>query len=101
MAREERFGIGGKIDALLLDLLEHLRVATYAHINAKPAVLAHVLNVLDSIRFFLQVTWETKLIKNQDYETLAVRVEEIGKMIGGWRKGLLAKTPPTGGERKE
>ncbi|MBI4067918.1 four helix bundle protein [Candidatus Kaiserbacteria bacterium] len=101
MARDERFGIGNRIDVLLLDLLEDLRTAGYARANEKPTVLARALHALDSIRFFLQIAWESKLIANKQYENLAVRIEEIGKMTGGWRKGILAKTPPIGGERKE
>ena len=101
MAREERFGIGGRIDALLLDLLECLRVVTYTRMNEKPIVLARAINTVDSVRFFVQITQEAKLISNTHFEELGVRVEEIGRMIGGWRKGILAKTPPIGGERKE
>ena len=82
-------------------MLEHLRVARYAYAGEKPTVLARALNAIDSIRFFIQVAWEAKLITNKHGEELALRIEEIGKMIGGWRKGILAKTPPQGGERKE
>lgn len=102
MARDERFGIGGRIDMLLLDLLETLRKASFANTASKPVLLGSALGTGDSLRFFLQVAWESKLIPSTQYEELASAVEEIGRMTGGWRKGLLAKTPPgKGGERKE
>ncbi|HEX8946982.1 MAG TPA: four helix bundle protein [Candidatus Paceibacterota bacterium] len=102
MARDERFGIGGRIDALLLDLLETLRKASFANATSKLSLLGSALSTEDSLRFFLQIAWESKLIPNKHYEELAAAVEEIGRMTGGWRKGLLAKTPPKkGGERNE
>ena len=36
MARDERFGIGARIDGLILDLLEILRTAGYANTTEKP-----------------------------------------------------------------
>jgi hypothetical protein len=58
------------------------------------------------LRFFLQLAWECKVIEQKHYILLATQVENVGKMTGGWRKGLLVKTPPPvkfsgGGERKE
>lgn len=100
MARDERFGIGGRIDALLLGLLETLRKASFANEGGKIALLGSAIGTEDSLRFFLQIAWESKLIADKQYEELAGSIEEIGRMTGGWRKGLLAKTPPKkGGER--
>lgn len=94
MGRDERFGIGARIDSLLLDLLETLRKAGFAEVSSKQAILGSAIGIADSLRFFLQVAWESRLIANKQYEELASAVEEIGKMTGGWRKGVLSKTPP-------
>lgn len=94
MGRDERFGIGSKIDTLLIDLLEALRVATYAGPRDKLPLLIRAIGITDSLRFFVQVAWEAKLIANKHFEEMSVSIEEIGRMIGGWRKGMLAKTPP-------
>ncbi|MEK7155383.1 MAG: four helix bundle protein, partial [Patescibacteria group bacterium] len=98
----ERFGIGEKIDSLFLTTMETLREATYASSESKISLLGKAIRSLDSLRFFLQVAWEIKCIANTQYASLGSEVEEIGRMVGGWRKGLVAKTPPkSGGERKE
>jgi hypothetical protein len=93
MVRDERFGIGARIDALLLDVLETLRKASFVDTASKPALLGAAIGIADSLRFFLQIAWENKLIPNKQYEELAGAVEEIGRMTGGWRKGVLSKTP--------
>lgn len=102
MPRNERFGIGKRIDDLLLPVLEQLREAAYAPIAAKVPLLGRTLLNIDLLRFFLQLAWESKIIEQKHYLLLATQVESVGKMTGGWRKGLLSKTPPrAGGERKE
>ena len=103
MPRTERFGIGLRIDTLFLDLLELLRKATYANITHKIPLLEDALLKTDSLRFFLQISWETKILPNDQFVNLGKEIEEIGKMTGGWKKGLLTKTLPidnVGRERK-
>lgn len=94
MSREERFGLGARVDTLLLDLMETLRRATFSNNVDKINLLTNAIIKTDSIRFFVQTAWEAKLISNQQFELISVPIEEVGKMIGGWRKGLLTKNPP-------
>jgi hypothetical protein len=102
MARTERFGIGSKIDSLCLELLEELRKAVYASAQDKIRLLSEAIAKVDALRFFLQLAWESGLITNKQYIPLGKEIEEVGRMIGGWKKGLLTKTPPRiGGERRE
>jgi hypothetical protein len=42
----------------------------------------------------LQIAWENKCVKNDNYTLLSEQLIEIGKMLGGWKKGLEKKTPP-------
>ncbi|MDD5050377.1 MAG: hypothetical protein PHV93_01365 [Candidatus Pacebacteria bacterium] len=37
------------------------------------------------------VLWETKSIDNKKYIALSLKIEEIGKMLGGW-SGQLSKS---------
>ncbi len=93
MARSERFGIGDRIDALWLDLLDSLRKAAYASINQKLFLLDEVLKEVDAVRFFIQIAWESELIAKSHFILLGKDIEEIGRMTGGWKKDILAKNP--------
>lgn len=94
MARSERFGIGDRIDALWLDLLDSLRKAAYAPTGQKIVSLDEVLHTVDAVRFFIQIAWESKLMAQGHFIALGKDTEEIGRMVGGWKRGLLAKNPP-------
>lgn len=92
MPRTERFGIGSKIDFLFLESLEIIRKAAFSEINQKIGLLEVVLDKIDSLRFFIQIAWEAHLIPNNQFISLGGNIENIGKMLGGWRKGLIIKT---------
>ena len=100
MARSERFGIGDRIDALWLDLLNALRKAAYAPINQKLSALEDTIRTVDSVRFFIQIAWESELMAQSHFISLGKDIEEIGRMVGGWKKGILAKNPPPTGDGK-
>lgn len=92
MERAARFGIGNKIDVLFLRILELLRKSMYAPINKKILLLEEVTDYIDSFRFFFQLLWETKLVSNKEYVSFGTEIENLGKIVGGWKKGLINKT---------
>jgi hypothetical protein len=40
----------------------------------------------------LRISWEIKAIDNKKYLVISEHVQELGRMVGGWKKGLLTKT---------
>lgn len=60
-------------------------------------MLSKTIAKLDNLKFFMQLAWENKLIPTEKYTTISGNLEEIGRQIGAWRKGLqkdlLQKTP--------
>ncbi|MFA5184238.1 MAG: four helix bundle protein [Patescibacteria group bacterium] len=92
-----RYNLGGKIENLFLSFLENTVAAIYAAGEKKAAQLSLAVIRLDSLKFFLQLAWENKCLSNDKYLELAAHLEEIGRMIGGWIRGLKMKTPPNNG----
>ena len=90
--RTTRFGLGLKIDNLFLDLLELLRKAVYTPVDKKIILLDAASEKVDAIRFFLQILWENRLCPDKQYISLESSIQNIGRMIGGWKKGLISKT---------
>jgi len=88
----ERFGLGQKVDLLFIDLLDLMQKASFSPLEAKVSLLGDSLSRVDSLRFFVQFCWELKLIPSKQFTIIAQEIEEIGRMIGGWRKGLITKT---------
>ncbi len=94
-----RYNLGGKIENSFLSLLENTFITSYLAGEKKQAQLSLAIIKLDNLKFFLQVAWENKCISSARYADLSGRLEEVGRMLGGWRKGLEIKTPPDGRRR--
>jgi len=92
MERSSRFGIGTKTDSIFLEVLELERRAMYAPVVKKITILQEIIEEIDSLRFFLQILWELRLIPSDHYASLGSEIETIGRNIGGWKKGLVEKT---------
>lgn len=89
--KKSRYTLGDKIDKLFLDILELLNLATYQKLEDKLLTLSKTILKLDALKFFLMISWEVKLLDNQKYIALSEQLQELGRMIGGWKKGLGTK----------
>ena len=88
-----RYNLGGKIKGHFLSLLENTFITAYLSGERKSAQLSMAILKLDSLKFFLQLAWENKCLPNIKYSALSENLDEIGRMLGGWKKGLENKTP--------
>ena len=86
-------GIGQKIEIHFLGLLELSFGAVYMSPDIKIVQLGKTITKLDALRFFIQLAWESKLIPLEKYTELIEKLHEIGRQLGGWKKGLEQKLP--------
>ncbi len=88
-----RYSLGDKIEESFLLLLENIFSTSYLSGIEKQNKLTIAIIKLDNVKFFLQLAWENKCIATNKYITISKQLDEVGKMLGGWRKGLENKTP--------
>jgi hypothetical protein len=88
IAKGARYTLGARIENKFLDLLELLYAAYFSDKEKKPQKITDCILITDTLKFLISVAWEGKLISNKQCEDVAVKLEEIGKMLGGWRKSL-------------
>lgn len=74
--------------------MENIFVSIYLPPEQKILRLTIAISKLDGVKFFLQIAWENKCIPNEQYSNLSESLNEVGRMLGGWKKGLEKKTPP-------
>ncbi len=93
LPRTERATLGQKIYQLFLEVIELTYIAAYLPFDQKITGLDKIISRLDILKLFLQVAWENKFIPDEKYIELSAKLQEIGRMLGGWKKGILSKTP--------
>ena len=91
--KAHRYILGSKIEDYFLALLENIFISIYLPPEQKISRLVIAISKLDGVKFFLQIAWENKCVSNEKYSVLSEHLNEIGRMLGGWRKGLEKKTP--------
>lgn len=91
--KTSRYTLGEKTDSLFVEIIKSIVTASYLSKQEKLPYLKEGLVKLDVLKFFLQVAWEIKALDNKKYITFSEQLNEIGRMLGGWRKGLENKTP--------
>jgi len=92
-----RFTLGARIENKFLDLLEFSYTSYFSKKEKRAEKITECIFVLDILKFMITTAWDGKFISNKQYEEIAVRLDEIGKMLWGWRKSLDSpqKTAPS------
>ncbi len=94
LKRVDRYTIGAKIDDIFLSLLELIFRACFAYDKfEKLSLVSQAIAKSDLLKFFLQIGWEDKVIDHKSYGALILLLDEVGRMLGGWKKTLGEKTP--------
>ena len=91
--KKSRYTLGDKIDGRFLNILELLSIAAYQGANEKLLTLDRAIMGVDVLKFLLRVAWELHVLDDKKYTNLSDGIQEIGRQIGGWKKGLQKKTP--------
>ena len=82
--KSQRFVLGQQIENAILDILTGIMVANAA--RDKTPVLSRVSMTLDTLRILIRLSKDLDFISVKQYTFAAERVNEIGKMLGGWMK---------------
>lgn len=80
--------IGRRLENGILDVLELLIMAKYAHAAHKGAYLIKAAAQLELVQFQLRILLTQKLANETTLHQLQAKATEIGRMLGGWRKSI-------------
>jgi hypothetical protein len=83
-----RYTIGARIENKFLDLLELAYIAYFSKKENKAEKISECIFLLDTLKFIVSVAWDAKLVSNKQYEEIALKLEEVGRMLGGWKNKL-------------
>lgn len=91
MPRTARYTTGTRIENHFLDLLELIYKSYYAKLENKSEKIIEAINKNDIIKYLLQIAYENRFVKEKEYLELSQKLQEVGKILGGWKKGIDVK----------
>lgn len=68
--------------------------AGFLNKNEKQPYVRVGIRKIDTLKILLMILWETKSLDNKKYITLSLKIEEVGKMLGGWNGQLIKQNSP-------
>lgn len=89
-----RHTLGQKIDCLFVESIEMIAQASFLNPREKQPYVRVGIRKIDTLKILLMILWETKSLDNKKYIALSLKIEEIGKMLGGWNGQLTKQNSP-------
>lgn len=82
--RDQKFLLGDQFQKLLTDILDAFIEAYYS--RKKLPILLPVNLQLEKLRYRIRLSHDFNFISHKQYGQLSEKVDEIGRMLGGWIK---------------
>ena len=89
--KTHRHSLGVRIDILFVEIIKALATASFLVREEKIPYVRLAIRKVDTLKVFLMILWETKSLDDAKYIALSAKIDEIGKMLGGWY-GQLQKS---------
>lgn len=89
-----RHSLGQKIDKIFIKIIEALATASFLIRQEKLPYVRLAIRKVDTLKIFLMILWENKSLDNKKYIALSIKIDEIGRMLGGWNGQLQKQNSP-------
>ena len=90
LPRAYRFSVGERLVSYGLDLLLGLVGAAYA--TDKATLLEQARVKVNGLRYLLRLAQDLRLLSVASYGFAAERLDEIGRMVGGWHRATVKRS---------
>ena len=91
--KQDRYASGQKCELLLSDFLDLLFQAGALPKGEKLPCLEKASAKLNLFRMQLRLAKDIRALDQKKYLIFQIDVDEIGRMLGGWKKNIGDKTP--------
>ncbi len=88
--KHQRYVLGQQLCNQALDIQKGIIKANAA--RNKVPILCEVSVELDTLRIFIRLAHDLRFLSGKQYAHAAERVNEIGKLLGGWLKKSMQTT---------
>lgn len=89
-----RHTLGQRIDILFIEIIESIATASFLVRQEKQLYVRLAIRKTDALKILIMVLWETKSLDNKKYIALSEKLDETGRMLGGWNGQLTKQNSP-------
>jgi len=86
--KAKRYTLGQKLDNLTLEIFELVIAAGISVRDKKFFYLEKAIISFDLLKILVRLSKDTQCLDNKKYLQLEQSLQEIGRMLGGWRRSV-------------
>lgn len=86
--KKDQYLLGKRCEEHIIDFMELIISAVSLYKEEKKSKLLEANNKFDLLKVSFRMAREFKMLDNKKYLSLQEKVQEIGRMLGGWIKSL-------------
>jgi hypothetical protein len=75
-------------------MIEAIVTASFLRREEKLPFVRRAIQKSDTLKILLMILWEAKSLDTKKYIALSIKLDEIGKMLGGWNGQLIKQNFP-------
>lgn len=80
-----------------MEIIEAIAAASFSSPEEKRPFVRLSIKKVDALKILIMILWESKSLDDKRYITLSVKLDEIGRNLGGWGGQLLKQNSPDRG----
>lgn len=74
---------------MFIEIIEAVSTASFLDPNKKLPFVVFAIKKIDLLKVLLMILWETKSLDAKKYIALSLKIDEVGKMLGGWNGQIV------------
>lgn len=86
--KKDKYTLGSKCEMYIIETLELLLAAGNSPRLEKMAYIKQANIKFDTLKVFIRLAKDVGMLDEKKYLELQKRIQEIGRMIGGWQKSV-------------
>jgi len=86
--KKDKYTLGAKCETYIITTIELLLEASNTYKREKLELIKKANSKFDTLKIFIRLLKDLNIIDDKKYIELQKRIQEIGKMLGGWIKSL-------------
>ncbi len=94
LPKSQKHSFGLRIDSLFVEIIEAIAAASFLTKEEKRPYVRFAMKKVDALKILVMILWESKSLDDKKYIALSVKLDEIGRNLGGWNGQLTKQTAP-------
>lgn len=86
--KKDQHMLGKRCESHIITFIEHILIAVGVPKDQKLRVLLQANSKFDVLKVLIRMMRELKILDNRKYLSLEGKIQNIGRMLGGWIKSL-------------